>query len=234
MEFPVMEAIQRSGKMKWRRIAVQPVKPQVSRQSVMHLTRSLGTADPYRAEAHMLLDCNASVKIETFICRCGRYDKEWHKKTRQWEMTNDNTVCFAMKWHLLIFNPVITKKKKDCSINICLGQLNAKHMYQSMWAPDLAPPPLWGAKRSGLLSAPVEATQYTREAPLTRAPRLGSDCYFGRSNADHSAVRRRGLLLCSEMRRLRAHQGHCAESILNEAGISEHSLYWSESTAPSF
>lgn len=54
MEFQVKEAIQRSGKMKCRRIAVQRVKPQVSRQSVMHLTHPLGTVDPYRAEARML------------------------------------------------------------------------------------------------------------------------------------------------------------------------------------
>lgn len=54
MELQVKEAIQRSGKMKCRRIAVQRVKPQVSRQSVMHLTHPLGTVDPYRAEARML------------------------------------------------------------------------------------------------------------------------------------------------------------------------------------
>lgn len=92
MEFQVQEAIQRSGKMKCRRMAVQRVKLQVSRQSVMHLTDRLGTVDPYRAEARMLpkpqpvlrtashhVRLHASVKIEPFICRCRRYNKERHR-----------------------------------------------------------------------------------------------------------------------------------------------------------
>lgn len=92
MEFQVKEAIQRSGEMKCRRMAVQRVKPQVSRLSVMHVTDRLGTVDPYRAEARMLptpqpvlrtasnhVRLHASVKIEPFICRCRRYNKERHR-----------------------------------------------------------------------------------------------------------------------------------------------------------
>lgn len=67
--------------------------------------------------------------------------------------------------------------------------------------------------------------EYERHTPSFKSPKIPTKVLFWTVRRGPSGVQQSSRSVCSEMRRLDDHRGDAAESILNETGISEHSLY---------